>query len=113
MKIIITETLQKALEIDDDYAKEEYGKDSLTMVEDLYENGNIVLGADDFINVTIEEENETYNKIIKSFKNICNMIKGDDLKKVEEDINTINEYLMYDSHLKNNFEETENAELYK
>ena len=41
------------------------------------------------------------------------MIKGDDLKKVEEDINTINEYLMYDSHLKNNFEETENAELYK
>lgn len=113
MKIIITETLQKALEIDDDYAKEEYGKDSLTMVEDLYANGNIVLGADDFINVTIEEENETYNKIIKSFKNICNMIKGDDLKKVEEDINTINEYLMYDSHLKNNFEETENAELYK
>ena len=113
MKIIITETLQKTLEIDDDYAKEEYGKDSLTMVEDLYENGNIVLGADDFINVTIEKENETYSKIMKSYKNICKMIKDEDLKKVEEDINTINEYLMYDSHLRNNFEETENAELYK
>lgn len=113
MKIIITETLQKALKIDDDYAKEEYGKDSLTMVEDLYANGDIILGADDFINVTIEKENETYNKIIQSFKNICKMIKDEDLKKVKEDINIIEEYLIYDSHLRNNFEETENAELYK
>ena len=113
MKIIITETLQKALEIDDNYAKQEYGKNSLSMIEDLYANGNIVLGADDFINVTIEEENETYNKIMKSFKNICNIIKDEDLKKVVEDINIIEEYLMYDSRLRNNFEETENAELYK